>query len=176
MPLHADGEKLWTQFCLQLWALGSLNRKLPFPPPRSINPPPPPCVYKPIKNRPVKIYFLGLNSEFHDTVFVKTRGITCTRNCRYIPNVRFIETSWDHWVIHGSWKTVKKDKTAIILEVYNKSPKFINLALESQYIAVIYVNVTYAVANNKECRAKSSRDSSVRRFAVQPDKICLTGR
>ena len=45
---------------------------------------------------------------------------------------------------------MKKDKTAIILEVYNKPPKFINLALESQYIAV--VNVTYAVANNKECK------------------------
>lgn len=71
---------------------------------------------------------------------------------------------------------MKKGKTAIILEVYNQPPKFINLALESQYIAVTYVNVTYAVASNKECRAKSSRDSSVRRFAVQPDKICLTGR
>ena len=47
---------------------------------------------------------------------------------------------------------MKKDKTAIILEVYNKPPKFINLALESQYIAVVYVNVTYAVANNKECK------------------------
>ena len=63
---------------------------------------------------------------------------------------------------------MQKDKTGIILEVYNQPPKFINLALESQYIAVIYVNVTYAVANNKECRAKSSRDFSVRRFAVQP--------
>lgn len=71
---------------------------------------------------------------------------------------------------------MQKDKTGIILEVYNQPPKFINLALESQYIAVIYVNVTYAVANNKECRAKSSRDFSVRRFAVQPDKICLAAR
>lgn len=66
--------------------------------------------------------------------------------------MRFIETSRDHWVIHGSWKTVKKDKTAIILEVYDQPPKFINLALESQYIAVIYVNGTYVVANNKECK------------------------
>lgn len=62
---------------------------------------------------------------------------------------------------------MQKDKTGIILEVYNQPPKFINLALESQYIAV---------ANNKECRAKSSRDFSVRRFTVQPDKICLAAR
>ena len=47
---------------------------------------------------------------------------------------------------------MKKDKTAIILEVYNQAPKFINLALEGQYIAVSYINVTYAVANNKECK------------------------